>query len=324
MYLRRLRYKKGFRDLISETIISPKKFVQPVFVVNGKNQVQEIPFMPGIYRYSVDKIVSEIEKIQMSGVGAILIFGIPDKKDVEGKVAISSKNLVLNTIKVVKKNFPEMIIIADVCLCNYTTYGHCGIVKKTVNDVLLFDEKKTLSVLSEIARIYAEYGADIVAPSAMMDHQVQSIRENLDKHNLNEIAIMSYSAKYASSFYGPFRVAVYSEPRFGNRQSYQLPPENLFEALREVETDIKEGADIVMVKPALAYLDVIRAVKEKFNIPLAAFNVSGEYSLVKSASKLGWVDEENMVKEILFSIRRAGADIIISYWAKEVIKWLKN
>lgn len=324
MNLRRLRQKESLRGLVAETSIRPENLVQPVFAVNGRGIIKKIESMPQVFRYSPDKLPKEVEEIQKSGVGAVLIFGVPQERDETGRVATSGRNPTVAAIKILRKKFPQLAIIADVCLCSYTKHGHCGILKKVEHNVPVFDEKKTLRTLAEVAQIYAEAGADIVAPSAMMDHQVGAIRSNLDKNGLNEVAIMSYSAKYASGFYGPFREAAESSPRFGDRRGYQLPPPNIREALREIETDISEGADIVMVKPALSYLDVIAAARSKFYHPIAAFNVSGEYSMVKAAAGRGWLDEKRCAQEILLSIRRAGADIIITYWARNFARWLEE
>jgi porphobilinogen synthase len=344
--LRRLRKNENLRKLFSETKLSISDFVMPYFVIEGKNVKQEINSMPGIFRYSIDQLLKEVEEIYKLGTIAVLLFGVPDRKDEIGSYAYSKDGIVQKAIKAIKKEIPDIVVITDVCLCSYTTHGHCGILKKRpwsmvnsprsmVNsqqkknrglwpvDHGPIDNDATLEVLAKIALSHAEAGADIVAPSAMMDEQVQAIRKILDKNGFKDVAIMSYSAKYASSFYGPFREAADSSPKFGDRKSYQMNYCNIKEALREIETDINEGADIVMVKPALSYLDVIRAIKEKFNVPLAAYNVSGEYSMVKAAAQKNWLDEKSVALEILTSIKRAGADIIITYWAKDVAEWVR-
>jgi len=316
---RRLRNTENLRRMFSETELSVTDFVMPYFVVEGRNIRQIIKSMPGIFRFSIDTLVKEVKEIHKLGIFAVLLFGITEKKDRTGSYAYNKNGIVQKAIRTIKKEIPEIVVITDVCMCSYTSHGHCGILKGGN-----IDNDATLEILSKVALSHAIAGADIVAPSAMMDGQVQEIRDTLDKNGFKDIAIMSYSAKFASNFYGPFRDAANSTPQFGDRKSYQMDYHNLKEVLREVETDINEGADIVMVKPALSYLDVIKTVKENFNIPLAGYNVSGEYSMVKSAAEKGWLDEKNTVLEILTSIKRAGADIIISYWAKEVAKWLKS
>jgi len=328
--LRRLRRTENFRKLFSETKLSVSDLIMPYFVVGGKNIKQPIKSMPDIFRYSIDKLLKEVKETHNLGIPAVLLFGVTEKKDRIGSYAYNKNDIVQKAIRTIKKEIPDIVVITDVCMCSYTSHGHCGILKhnlKKTNNKLRttnyeIDNDATLDTLSKIALSHALAGADIVAPSAMMDGQVQAIRETLDKNGFKDVAILSYSAKYASNFYGPFREAADSSPKFGDRKSYQMNFSNVKEALREVEQDINEGADIVMVKPALSYLDVIRDVKENFNIPLAAYNVSGEYSMVKASSEKGWLNEKKVVLEILTSIKRAGADIIISYWAKEVAKWL--
>jgi len=345
--LRRLRKNENLRKLFSETKLSISDFVMPYFVIEDKNVKQEINSMPGIFRYSIDQLLKEVEEIYKLGVLSVLLFGVPNIKDEIGSYAYSKDGIVQKAIKAIKKEIPDIVVITDVCLCSYTIHGHCGILKKRSRSIVNsprsminsqqkkkrglwpvdhgpIDNDATLEVLAKIALSHAEAGADIVAPSAMMDGQVQAIRKILDKSGFKNVAIMSYSAKYASSFYGPFREAADSSPKFGDRKSYQMNYCNIKEALREIETDINEGADIVMVKPALSYLDVIRAIKEKFNVPLAAYNVSGEYSMVKAAAQKNWLDEKSVALEILTSIKRAGADIIITYWAKDVAEWVKE
>lgn len=324
LMLRRLRSKESLRKLFCETTLNVYNLVMPYFVVDGRNQKQKIESMPGIFRYSVDNLIKEVKEIYNLGIQAVLLFGVPNKKDILGSQAYRKDGIVQTAIKMIKKELPQVTVIADVCLCSYTSSGHCGIIKSKNKCVYIIDNYKTLKILSQIALSYAKAGADIVAPSAMMDGQVQAIRQTLDKNGFHNVAIMSYSAKYASNFYSPFREAADSSPKFGDRKNYQLDYHNIREALREVEQDIKEKADIVMVKPAVAYLDVIKAVKDSFNIPVAAFNVSGEYAMVKAAANNGWINEKDVVLEILTAIKRAGADIIITYWAKEVARWLSN
>ena len=313
--LRRLRLNQNIRDLIKETEINLNDLIYPMFIIPGKSKSEEIESMPGIFRHSIDNALKEISEIVELGIKAILLFGIPEKKDDIATGAYSKKGIIQNAVKSIKKEFKDLIVITDLCLCEYTDHGHCGV----IHDGYV-DNDETLELLSLTALSHAEAGADIIAPSDMMDGRVAKIREVLDDNEFLNIIIMSYSAKYASAFYGPFRDAAKSAPRFGDRKSYQMNPPNIREAIREIEQDIEEGADIIMVKPALSYLDVISAVREEFNHPLAAYNVSGEYSMVKAASKMGWIDEQKIVLEMLTSIKRAGADIIITYFAKQIAK----
>ncbi|MCH7926461.1 MAG: porphobilinogen synthase [Candidatus Dadabacteria bacterium] len=313
--LRRLRLNQNIRDLIKETEITINDFVYPMFIIPGKSRSEEIESMPGIFRHSIDNALKEISEIVELGIKAILLFGIPEKKDNIATGAYSKKGIIQNAVKSIKKEFKDLIVITDLCLCEYTDHGHCGV----IHDGYV-DNDETLELLSLTALSHAEAGADIIAPSDMMDGRVSIIREVLDDNNFENTMIMSYSAKYASAFYGPFRDAAKSAPQFGDRKSYQMDPPNIREALREIEQDIEEGADIVMIKPALSYLDVISAAREEFNHPIAAYSVSGEYSMVKAASKMGWIDEERIVYEMLTSIKRAGADIIITYFAKQIAK----
>ncbi len=313
--LRRLRLNQNIRDLIKETEINLNDLIYPMFIIPGKSKSEEIESMPGIFRHSIDNALKEISEIVELGIKAILLFGIPEKKDDIATGAYSKKGIIQNAVKSIKKEFKELIVITDLCLCEYTDHGHCGV----IHDGYV-DNDETLELLSLTALSHAEAGADIIAPSDMMDGRVAKIREVLDDNEFLNIIIMSYSAKYASAFYGPFRDAAKSAPSFGDRKSYQMNPPNIREAIREIEQDIEEGADIIMVKPALSYLDVISAVREEFNHPLAAYNVSGEYSMVKAASKMGWIDEQKIVLEMLTSIKRAGADIIITYFAKQIAK----
>lgn len=319
--LRRLRNSALIRDLVSETRLSADNFIMPYFVTEGKNKKQPIKSMPGIYRLSLDNLIRDIRETKSLGIKAVLLFGVAIRKDACGTGAYLRDGVVQKAIKAIKKNITDLIVMTDVCLCGYTTHGHCGILNAKSEPIV--DNDRTLKILAKVALSHAEAGADLVAPSAMMDGQVKTIRETLDKHGLEETGILAYSAKHASNFYGPFREALDSRPQFGDRRSYQMDFRNSNEALREIEQDINEGADIVMVKPALSYLDIIRRAKQDFNIPLAAYNVSGEYSLVKLGSAKGLFDEKGIVLEILTSIKRAGADLIITYHAKEAARWLK-
>ena len=316
---RRLRKNEGFRRLIRETRVSADDLVYPLFVVSGKNFKKPIASMPGQFQMSIDNIAKEAQKARELGIPAVLLFGIPEKKDEMATGAFAKDGIVQQAVKRIKNEVPDMLVITDVCLCEYTSHGHCGILEKdqVQNDA-------TLEVLAETALSQARAGADMVAPSAMMDGQIMAIREALDENALEDIPIMAYAAKYASAFYGPFREAAESAPQFGDRKSYQMDPANSDEAIREISLDVSEGADIIMVKPALAYLDVIYRAKQEFDLPLAAYNVSGEYSMIKAAAQLGWLDEEKTMLESLTAIKRAGADIIITYWAKDVARLLNK
>jgi porphobilinogen synthase len=316
--LRRLRRTEALRALVRENRVEVGDLIYPMFVVEGKGIKEEITSMPGIFRYSPDQLPPEIEEIARLKIPAVLLFGIPEHKDENGSSAYHPEGVVQQAIGVIKNSVPELIVITDVCLCEYTSHGHCGVV---TNEQV--DNDQTLPLLAKMAVSHVEVGADIVAPSDMMDGRVKIIREALDENGFQHIAILSYAAKYASAFYGPFREAAESVPQFGNRRGYQMDPPNVREALREVEQDIAEGADIIMIKPALAYLDVIRQVRDAFNHPLAAYNVSGEYAMVKAASQQGWLDERQVVLEILTAIKRAGADIILTYHARDVARWLQ-
>ncbi len=313
--LRRLRQSANLRDWISQTRLSPKDIILPYFVVEGSNVIKEIKAMPGVYHFSIDNLLRDISKTK--GIKSILLFGIPKTKDEIGSQVYRDDGIEQKAIKAIKREFKKLIVITDVCLCGYTTHGHCGIVKgnRIVND-------ETIKVLAKTALSHAQAGADLVAPSAMMDGQVKAIREVLDKNGFDDTGILAYSAKYASSFYGPFREALDSRPRFGDRKSYQMDYRNADEALREIKQDIDEGADLVMVKPALAYLDIIYHAKQKFNLPIAAYNVSGEYSMIKKLAGGDKIREKELALEVLTSIKRAGADLIISYFGKEVLRWL--
>jgi porphobilinogen synthase len=303
--------------MVKETKLDVDDLIYPLFVVPGKDIKKEIGSLPGNFHLSLDNLVKEAKEAKNLGIPAIMLFGLPEHKDEEGSQAYAKDGIIQLTVRAVKDALPDFTLITDVCLCQYTSHGHCGLLKdgRLLND-------PTLALLAKTALSQIESGSDIVAPSAMMDRQVKIIRQTLDENGYDNIPIMAYSAKYASSFYGPFREAAGSVPQFGDRKSYQMDPANVEEALREVRLDVEEGADIVMVKPALAYLDVISRVRQEFNIPLAAYNVSGEYALIKAAAAKGWVDEKSIVLEVLTSIKRAGADIILTYFAKEVAKWL--
>ena len=316
---RRLRLNENIRRMVRETTLSPNDFIYPLFVVHGKGVKTEIGSMPGNYQQSIDNIVKDCEEVKKLGIPAVLLFGIPEHKDEVGSEAYSDEGIVQHAIKAIKNKLPELVVITDVCLCEYTSHGHCGLIK---NGVVQNDA--TLELLAREAISHARAGADMVAPSDMMDGRVGAIRETLDSEGFYDIPIMSYAAKYASSFYGPFREAAESTPQFGDRRSYQMDAPNSREAIREVALDIDEGADIVMVKPALAYLDIIYQVKQQFNLPVAAYNVSGEYSMIKAAAKLGWIDGERAMMESLIAIKRAGADIILTYFAKEAAEILNK
>ena len=317
--LRRLREQPTIRSMIRETRLTTSSFVYPMFIRHGSGIKETIDPMPGCYHISLDLLAEEAQEVYDLGIPAVLLFGLPAGKDPLGTEAYDPEGIIQEAIRIIKKATPDLMVIGDVCLCEYTDHGHCGV----INDNQV-DNDQTLDLLGKTGLAQIQAGADMVAPSAMMDGQVRAIRETLDSSGYSNSPIMGYAAKYASSFYGPFRVAADSTPQFGDRRTYQMDPANARMAMREIETDISEGADIVMVKPALAYLDVIRQARDRFDLPLAAYNVSGEYSLVKAASKMGWVDEKPITMELLTAIQRAGADIIISYHAKEVAKWLRE
>ena len=314
--MRRLRRTEQLRKLVQETDVTPGDLIYPLFVVEGKKVKQEVSSMPGVSRFSPDLLAAEAEQIAKLGIPGVILFGIPSKKDEIGSEAYNPRGAVQKAIAIIKQKVPELIVITDVCLCEYTSHGHCGlIVDNCVN------KDKTLDILSKTAVSHAHAGADMVAPSDMMDGRVGAIRKALDNNGFEVTPIFAYSAKYASGFYDSFREAADCAPQFGNRRPYQMDPPNLREAVREVELDIAEGADIIMVKPALPYLDVIRRVKDTFNLPLGAYNVSGEYAMIKAAVEKGWLDEKRVVTEVLTSIKRAGADIIITYHAKDFARW---
>lgn len=327
--LRNSRTSSNIRALVRETALSARSLIMPYFVITGEYKKEPINSLPGIYRLSIDNLIKDIKEIRALGVSTILIFGISGKKDLLAKSAYEQGGIVQRAVRQIKKDIKGITVITDVCLCGYTSHGHCGIVLSQVAgrrspDKFVIDNDSTLAILAKIALSHAKAGADFVAPSAMMDGQVKAIRETLDKNGFLGTKILGYSAKYASGFYVPFRDALGSGPKFGDRKTYQMDYRNSDEALLEIKEDIKEGADIVMVKPALAYLDIINRVKQNFNTPLAAFNVSGEYSLVKEGAKKGIVNERDIILEILTAIKRAGADFIITYHAKEAAKWLRK
>lgn len=313
--LRRLRRTTVLRDMFRETHLSKNDFIFPLFVVEGNNVRREIASMPNIFQMSVDVAVKECAELLELGIKAVILFGIPEHKDEIGSGAYAEDGIIQKAIRAIKKGFPEMLVITDVCLCEYTSHGHCGVIEKgdVANDA-------TLELLAAEALSHAESGVDIVAPSDMMDGRVAAIRRILDENKFVDTPIMAYSAKFSSAFYGPFREAAESAPQFGDRKSYQMDYGNSDEAMREIALDIQEGADIVMVKPALAYLDLIRRAKDNFDLPIAAYNVSGEYSMIKAAANNGWIDGERVMLEVLTSIKRAGADVIITYFAKEAAK----
>ena len=314
-----MRRLPALRRMARETRLSVGDFIYPIFVTHGRDVMTPVDPMPGIFQLSLDRLLDEIGEVSELGIPAVLLFGVPARKDPEGVEAYDAGGIVQEAIRVIKQTAPGLIVATDVCLCEYTDHGHCG----AISDGRV-DNDRSLELLALMAESQAEAGADIVGPSAMMDGQVGAIREALDAKGFVDTPIMSYSAKYASAFYGPFRVAAGSAPQFGDRSDYQMDPANVDEALREIETDIDEGADIVMVKPAMAYLDVVRSAKEAFGHPLAAYNVSGEYAMVKAASENEWIDGRRITLEILTSIKRAGADLIISYHAKEAARWLRD
>ena len=315
---RRLRRSNAIRALVRETRLAPENFVLPLFVCPGTGVRREISSMPGVFNLSVDEVVKETAAAYDSGVHSIILFGLPESKDELASGAYAEDGIVQTAIRAIRRSSPELIIIADTCLCEYTSHGHCGVVR---NGEVLNDE--SLELLARTAVSQAAAGADIVAPSAMMDGQVGAIRELLDDADFENTAIMSYAVKYASGFYGPFREAAQSAPEFGDRRAYQMDPPNAREAMREAELDYSEGADILMVKPATVYLDVLKMVRDRFDLPMAAYHVSGEYALIKAAAQKGWIDEERVMMETLTSIKRAGADIILTYYAREAIRALK-
>ena len=317
--MRRLRRTENLRALVRETELNARDFVYPLFIVHGNNVREEIAAMPGVYHESLDVLAKEIEEISELEIPAVLLFGLPARKDEFGSEDYDAHGIVQEAIRVCKRVNPETIVMTDVCMCQYTSHGHCGIVRDGQ-----IDNDETLKYLGMTAVSHAAAGADIIAPSAMMDRQVGAIRAALDSQGFTDTAILAYAAKFASSFYGPFREAADSPPQFGDRRQYQMDPANAREALREVALDVEEGADMVMVKPALAYLDVIRRVRDAFDLPLAAYNISGEYSMLKAAARNGWLEEKKVALEVLTAIKRAGADMILTYFAKDAARWIKE
>jgi porphobilinogen synthase len=315
---RRLRRNEALRGLVRETRLSAAGLIYPMFVCPGQKVRQEVSSMPGVFQQSADQIVEECREVESLAIPGVILFGLPEKKDARGMSSIVADGVVQRAIEAIRKAKLKLLVITDVCLCEYTDHGHCGVIEdgEVVNDA-------TLDILAEQAVSHARAGADIVAPSDMMDGRVGVIREALDEHKFENISILAYAAKYSSGFYGPFREAAQSTPQFGDRRGYQMDPANAREALREVEMDLDEGADMVMVKPALPYLDIIRRVRDEFDVPVAAYNVSGEYSMVKAAVQKGWLDEQRVVTEILTGIQRAGAEIILTYHAKDAARWLR-
>lgn len=318
--MRRLRSSETLRRMVRETILRSSDFIYPLFVIYGQDKKIPVNSMPGVFQFSVDRLSEEIEEIDSLKIPAVLLFGLPEHKDSVGSSAYQDNGVVQEATRLIKKICPEMLVITDVCLCEYTDHGHCGLIDQKG----VVDNDATLDLLAQEALSHARAGCDIIAPSDMMDGRIGYIRKELDDNGYKDIPIMAYAAKYASSFYGPFRDAADSAPQFGDRKSYQMDGANIREALREVALDIEEGADIVMVKPALPYLDVIKAVKEKFAYPTAAYNVSGEYAMIKAAAACGWLDEERVMMEALTSIKRAGADMIITYFAKDAARVLQE
>lgn len=316
---RRMRANDQLRNLVRETHLNKSDLIYPLFVVEGINKKNPVESMPDVFQYSIDRLDEILKEIGKSGISGLLIFGVPEHKDEKASEAYSCSGITQKAIHYIKKNYPQILVIADVCLCEYTSHGHCGIVK---NGTVLNDE--TLPLLSAMAVSLAQAGADIIAPSDMMDGRVKAIRTALDENGFYNIPILSYSAKFASAYYSPFRDAAESTPSFGDRKTYQMDYANGREALREIADDIEEGADMVMVKPALAFLDIIKSARDRFDLPIAAYNVSGEYSMVKAGAKLGWIDEKKIVMENLTGIKRAGADIIITYHALDAAKWLEE
>lgn len=316
---RRLRQNEAFRKMIRETLLSVNNLIYPMFVVSGKGIRRPISSMPGIFQLSIDQLIKEAQEVQALKIPAVILFGIPDRKDEKASGAYDPNGIIQRAMKALKEKLPDLIVIGDVCLCEYMSHGHCGIIQG--RDV---DNDATLELLARTALAQAKAGADMVAPSDMMDGRVAEIRQALDENGFEHIPIMAYSAKYASAYYGPFREAAESAPKFGDRKTYQMDPPNAREALREVTLDVEEGADIVMIKPALPYLDVICRVRQEFDLPVAAYNVSGEYAMIKAAAQQGWLDEEKVIMETLTSIRRAGADLILTYFAKQAASLLLN
>jgi len=316
--MRRTRQNEQLRSLVRETHLEVSQLIYPLFIAEGLTEPREVPSMPGIMQWPLEQLGREAEHIASLGIPAILLFGLPNEKDEVGSQAYAEQGVIQRAIHRIKTEVPDLLVITDVCLCEYTSHGHCGIISN--GDV---QNDESLKLLAQMALSHVEAGADMVAPSDMMDGRVGAIRNMLDEHGFSQLPIMAYSAKYASGFYGPFREAAGSAPQFGDRRSYQMDPANVREALREIDLDIAEGADIVMVKPAMAYMDVIRRVRDHCDLPIAAYNVSGEFAMIKAAAQNGWIDERRVTMEVLTGIRRAGADMIITYFAPDVARWLK-
>jgi len=316
---RRLRTSAAIRSLVRETNVTVDDLIYPLFVVEGKNIKNEVPSMPGVFQLSLDYLADEMKEVMELGIKAVMLFGVPEEKDETGTGAFSDQGIVQEATKLIKQEVPDLLVIADTCLCEYTSHGHCGVIEN--NDVV---NDASLELLARTAVSQAKAGADIIAPSNMMDGFVITIRQALDEAGFEHIPIMSYAVKYASAFYGPFRDAADSTPSFGDRKTYQMDPANRLEAMREAESDVDEGADFLIVKPALAYLDIVREVKNNFNLPIVAYNVSGEYAMVKAAAQQGWIDEQAIVMEKLTAMKRAGADLILTYFAKDAATWLQK
>ncbi len=315
---RRLRANATIRQLVQETHLRPVDLIQPFFVIEGKNKKETIASMPGIFRYSIDQLLKELTIYVKKGGKAILLFGIADKKDAGASESFSDKGIVQKSVKAIKKEFKDLVVMTDVCLCAYTDHGHCGVIKNNT-----IDNDASIKILGKAAVSHAHAGADVVCPSDMMDFRVRQIREDLERAGFADTAILSYAVKYASAFYGPFREAAHSKPQFGDRKTYQMDPANSREALKEARQDVVEGADMVMVKPALAYLDIVSALRRELAVPVVAYSVSGEYSMIKAAAANKWIDERAVVLESLLSIKRAGADLIISYSVQDALDWIK-
>ncbi|BCG60532.1 porphobilinogen synthase [Paenibacillus sp. URB8-2] len=324
---RRLRSSAGIRGMVRETVLNPLDLIQPIFVTYATGIKREIGSMPGVYHFSLDTLKEEVDEIVSLGIPAVLLFGIPETKDAVGSSGFDEYGIVQEATRLIKQWYPDLLVVADTCLCEFTDHGHCGMVHThTVDGTLHGDvmNDASLELLTRTAVSQAKAGADIIAPSNMMDGFVQAIRAGLDEAGFEHVPIMSYSVKYASAFYGPFREAADSAPQFGDRKTYQMDPANVREAIREAESDVLEGADMLMVKPALAYMDVIRVIRDQFDLPLVAYNVSGEYSMVKAAAQQGWINEKAIVLELLTGLKRAGADTIITYHAKDAVRWLRG
>ncbi|MEC3605704.1 porphobilinogen synthase [Bacillus glycinifermentans] len=316
---RRLRTTAGMRKLVRETELRASDFIYPIFAIEGENIKSEVPSMPGVYQLSLDRLNEELEEVASLGIQSVIVFGVPEHKDAVGSEAYHDHGIVQKAIAKIKEDFPELVVVADTCLCEYTDHGHCGLVE---NGEILNDE--SLALLAKTAVSQARAGADIIAPSNMMDGFVAAIREALDEEGFTNVPIMSYAVKYASAFYGPFRDAAGSSPQFGDRKTYQMDYANRLEAIREAKSDVEEGADFLIVKPTLSYLDIVRDVKNEFDLPVVGYNVSGEYSIVKAGGQNGWIDEKALILEMLTSMKRAGCDLIITYFAKDAAKWISE